>query len=199
MTLGEFEEQYIRNNGGETAAARSTAEERKEFLDLLVKYRLKVLEARDKGYHTDEEIRKELEEYRNSLAVPYLTERALIDPAVEDLYNRRLEEVRAAHVLIRIPTDTLGRPDTLAGYNRAMDVLRQAKEGVPFDSLARQYSDDKGTRDNGGDLLWFSAGMTVPAFDAAVYVMKKGEICDQPIRTMFGLSLIHISEPTRPY
>jgi peptidyl-prolyl cis-trans isomerase SurA len=199
LTLGEYEEQFIRNNGGEIVAQRSTVEERKEFLDLLVKYRLKVLEARDKGFHEDAEIQKELDEYRNSLAVPYLTERALIDPAIKSLYERRKEEVRAAHVLIRIEQDSLGQLDTLSARIRAMDVLRQAQSGVPFDSLVRQYSDDKGTIPRGGDLLWFSAGMTVPVFDDAVYSLKKGEICGHLVRTMFGYHIVKLvdRQPSR--
>ena len=48
------------------------------------------------GYDKDEEILKELKEYRNSLAIPYMTERDLVDPKIEALYKRRLEEVRAA-------------------------------------------------------------------------------------------------------
>ncbi len=192
LTLGEYEEQFIRNNGGEIVAKRSTLEERTEFLDLLIKYRLKVLEAREKGFDKDTEIQQELQEYRNSLAVPYLTERALIDPAIRDLYDRRKEEVRAAHILIRIENDTLGRPDSLAAKRLALDVLNQAKSGVPFDSLVRQYSDDKGTIPRGGDLLWFTAGMTVPAFDDAVYSLQKGEISNQLVRTMFGYHIVKL-------
>jgi peptidyl-prolyl cis-trans isomerase SurA len=192
LTLGEYEEQFIRNNGGEIVAQRSSLEERKEFLDLLIKYRLKVLEARDKGFDEDTEIQQELQEYRNSLAVPYLTERALIDPAIKDLYEKRREEVRAAHILIRIENDSLGRPDSLAAKRRALDVLNQAKSGVPFDSLVRTYSDDKGTIPRGGDLLWFTAGMTVPAFDDAVYGLEEGEICNQLVRTMFGFHIVKL-------
>jgi len=192
LTLGEYEEQFIRNNGGEIVAQRSSQEERREFLDLLIKYRLKVLEARDRGFDEDEEIQQELEEYRNSLAVPYLTERALIDPAIKDLYDKRKEEVRAAHILIRIENDSLGRPDSLAAKRRALDVLNQAKSGVPFDSLVRTYSDDKGTIPRGGDLLWFTAGMTVPAFDDAVYELEKGEICNYLVRTMFGYHIVKL-------
>ncbi len=192
LTLGEYERQYIRNNGGETAAYKSGMDNRMEFLDLLVKYRLKVLEARDKGYDKDPEIQRELSEYRNSLAIPYLTERALIDPKIEDLYRHRLEEVRAAHILIRITVDSLGVSDSLSAYNKAMDVIRQANEGVSFDTLARRYSDDRGTSENGGDLMWFSAGMTVPAFDQAVYAMKPGELRAQPVRTMFGYHVVRM-------
>ncbi|MBE0642607.1 MAG: peptidylprolyl isomerase [Bacteroidetes bacterium] len=192
LTLGEYERQYIRNNGGETAAYRSSMENRMDFLDLLVKYRLKVLQAHEKGYDKDPEILRELSEYRNSLAIPYLTERALIDPNIESLYKRRLEEVRAAHILIRIPVDSLGVEDSLSARNKAMDIIRQAQAGVPFDSLARQYSDDKGTAQNGGDLMWFTAGMTVPAFDQAVYELKLGELRPLPIRTMFGYHVVKL-------
>ncbi|MFA6234759.1 MAG: peptidylprolyl isomerase [Bacteroidota bacterium] len=192
LTLGEYERQYIRNNGGETAAYRSGLDTRQEFLDLLVKYRLKVIEARAKGYDKDPEILRELGEYRNSLAIPYLTERALIDPKIEELYKQRLEEMRAAHILIRIPTDSLGVADTLSAYNKALDVIRQANSGVRFDSLARQYSDDKGTAETGGDLMWFSAGMTVPVFDQAVYALKPGQIRTLPVRTMFGYHVVKL-------
>jgi peptidyl-prolyl cis-trans isomerase SurA len=194
LTLGEYERQYIRNNGGEAAASASGLENRQEFLDLLVKYRLKVLEAHEKGYDKDPEIQRELSEYRNSLAIPYLMERALIDPKIEELYKQRLVEMRASHILLRIPVDSLGVLDTSSAYKKAMDVIHQANAGVPFDSLARQYSDDKGTAQNGGDLMWFSAGMTVPAFDMAVYAMKVGEVSTVPIRTMFGYHVVKLTD-----
>jgi len=200
LTLEEFERQFIRNNGGEAAAARSTTQERRDFLELLVRYRLKVLEARDKGYGDDAEIQKELREYRNSLAIPYLTERALIDSKIAELHAMRQTEVRAAHILIRVPNDSLGMPDTSGALARAEDVLRQAKEGVPFEELAAQHSDDKGTAANGGDLFYFSAGMTVPAFDKAVYSLQKaGDIYPEPVQTMFGYHIVKLLErrPTR--
>lgn len=199
LTLGEFEEQYIRNNGGVEAALKSTPSERQEFLELLIKYRLKVLEARDKGFHKDESILEELDEYRNSLAVPYLTERALIDPKVEELYNRRLTEMRAAHILIRIITDSLGRQDSLAAQSKAREVLKRAQSGENFAALAMEFSDDRGTKEKGGDLLWFTAGMTVPAFDNAIYELKEGEIAPDPIRTMFGYHIVKLldKQPAR--
>jgi peptidyl-prolyl cis-trans isomerase SurA len=71
-----------------------------------------------------------------------------------------------------------------------MEVIRLANDGVPFDSLARQYSEDRGTNENGGQLGWFSAGMTVPAFDKAAYTLKPGQVAQRPIRTMFGYHVL---------
>ncbi len=194
ITLKEFERQYIRNNGGLEAALKSTLEERKDFLDLLIKYRLKVLEAIRKGYDKDSDIRKELAEYRQSLATPYLVERELIDPNIRRIYERRKEDVRVAHILIRMITDTLGVPDTLATLKKAQEVLAQAKAGVPFDSLARQNSADRQSAEHGGDLGFFTAGMTLPAFDDVVYGLKPGELNPYPVRTPFGYHIVKMLE-----
>ncbi len=195
LMLDEFENQYIRNNGGETAAARSSKEERMEFLELLIKYRLKVHEARSKEYDKDAEIVKELQEYRNSLAIPYFTERALIDAKIRELYELQKEEVRAAHVLVRVANDSLGHPDSLAAIAKAEDIIRKAQSGIPFDTLAVRNSDDRGTAEKGGDLLYFTAGMTVPAFDNAVYSLKNpGDIYPVPVRSMFGYHVIKLLE-----
>lgn len=193
LTLDEFERQYIRNNGGEAAAARSSMDERKEFLQLLVKYRLKVLEAREKGFDKDPDIVKELQEYRNNLAEPFFVERALADGKVKELYDMQRDEVRAAHILIRITNDTLGRPDTLTALAKANDLLKQIQAGASFEEMAAKHSEDKGTAENGGDLHFFTAGMTVPSFDNAVYSLKnKGDVLPTPVRTMFGYHLVKL-------
>jgi len=192
LSLKEYEKQYIRNNGGVEAAQKSTMDERKEFLNLLVKYRLKVLEAKASGYDKDPEIIKELTEYRNSLAIPYLTERELIDPKIKIIYNRKLEDVRAAHILVRIEPDSTGKTDTLATFEFAKSLLKRALAGENFDSLAVKYSKDPNTAPKGGDLLYFAAGMTAPVFDNAVYSLKTGQIYPELVRTMFGYHIVKL-------
>lgn len=192
ISLGEYEKQYIRNNGGVDAALKSTMDERKDFLNLLVKYRLKVLEAKSKGYDKDPEVRNELTEYRQSLATPYLTERELIDPYIKKLYERRLDDVHASHIMIAFITDSIGVQDTMATLNKAKDVLKLAQTGVPFDSLARQYSADTRRNQNGGDLGFFTAGMTLPVFDDAVYSLKPGQLYSYPVRTPFGYHVVKL-------
>jgi peptidyl-prolyl cis-trans isomerase SurA len=194
LPLSEYEKQYVKNNGGKKAADTASYETRKDFLNLLVKYRLKVLEAYDKKYDQDTAIQRELSEYRNNLALPYLTERALMDPKIEDLWKRRQEEVHVAHILIRPAMDTTGVPDTLRASEKANAVLKRALAGENFDSLAARNSDDQGTAKQGGDLGYFLAGMTVPAFDEACYSLQPGQIYPRPVKTMFGYHLIKMIE-----
>ena len=194
LSLKEYERQYLKNNGGQAAADTSTEIGRTDFLNLLVKYRLKVMEAKSLGYDKDPEIMKELGEYRNSLAIPYLTERALIDKKIEVLYNRRLDEVRAAHILIRPPVDSTGKQDTSVAYAKARDVLRRALQGERFDSLASRNSDDPGTAKSGGDLMYFTAGMTLPAFDDAIYSLSPGQVYPDLVKTIFGYHIVKLLE-----
>ncbi len=194
LTKAEYERQFIKNNGGKEAALKSTLEDRKEFLDLLVKFRLKVLDAYEKGYDRDPEIRKELAQYRQSLATPYYIEKQLVEPAVKRLYDRRQTEVRASHILIRIKRDSVGVEDTLSAYKQALDIIRRVKAGEPFDSLAVKYSEDKNTSIRGGDLYYFTAGMTLPSFDEAVYSLKPGQVLDHPVRTPFGYHVVKVTD-----
>jgi peptidyl-prolyl cis-trans isomerase SurA len=194
LTLQEYERQFLRSNGGVDSARVATDAQKRDFLELLIKYRLKVQNANEKGFAQDPEIQAELSEYRNSLAVPYLTERALIDPKIEQLYKRRREELRVAHILLRPTSDTTGRIDSAAALTLANEVLARAKAGEPFDTLAARYSQDPGTAKNGGDLQYFTAGMTAPSFDDAIYTLQPGQIYHEPVRTAFGFHLVKMLE-----
>ena len=55
-------------------------------------------------------------------------------------------------------------------------------------------SDDQSAKTNGGDLYYFTAGMTVPEFEDAIYDLKVGEYTKKPVRTMFGLHIVKLTD-----
>jgi peptidyl-prolyl cis-trans isomerase SurA len=61
---------------------------------------------------------------------------------------------------------------------------------VPFEQLARQYSDD-GSAAKGGDLGWINPGDTVPEFERAMNALKDGEVSG-PVQSPFGWHLIQV-------
>jgi len=66
------------------------------------------------------------------------------------------------------------------------------KNGADFDELAKEYSQDPGSAQNGGNLSWFSFGQMVPEFNDAVFAMKEiGEV-SQPVKTQFGYHIIKL-------
>jgi len=193
LSLQEYENTFVRLNGGRERGEQASLDEREEFLDLLVKFKLKIQDAYDSGLHKEPEIQAELEEYRKSLGAAFLIERELVEPALREMYKRRSQELRASHILIRMPSNP-SPEDTLQAYEKAMEVISKLDAGESFADLAAEYSDDPGASTNYGDLHYFSGGMMVRPFEDAVYNLDVGEVTTTPVRTQFGYHIIKLTD-----
>ncbi|MCA1651815.1 MAG: peptidylprolyl isomerase [Acidobacteria bacterium] len=101
------------------------------------------------------------------------------------------EAARASHILIMV--DEKADPATNEKARATIDdVLKRARAGEDFATLARQYSQD-GSAAQGGDLGFFTRGQMVPAFDKAAFALKPGEISDV-VTTQFGHHVIKMAE-----
>ncbi len=114
-------------------------------------------------------------------------------PSREGYLTVKLEEktpdrVRFRQILIRVP---LTRADTVRARNQAAAVRRMALEGVPFDSLAREYSRDPATADSGGRLGEFLVAGLAPPFDKVVAGLDSGEL-SEPVFTEHGYHIIKV-------
>src|SRR3954452_6144174 len=97
------------------------------------------------------------------------------------------EQVRASHILLK----TEGK-DEAAVRKQAEDILKQAKApGADFAALAKKYSEDDGSKENGGDLDYFPKGRMVPEFEQAVFSMQPGQISDL-VKSQFGFHIIKV-------
>jgi len=161
---------------------------------------------RDKVTVSDDEIAKYFEshkaEYRvgERRKVKYVLldleqqrAKTTVTPAeVQSNYNQNIqqyqtpEQVRASHILLK----TEGK-DEAAVRKQAEDVLKQAKSGADFAELAKKYSEDEGSKANGGDLDYFSRGRMVPEFEAAAFSMEPGQISDL-VKTQYGFHIIKV-------
>lgn len=192
ITLQEFERAYAKNNGGPDSAARSTQQQREDFLDLLVKFHLKVAEAKDRGIDKQPEIQSEILGYELSVAETYMIEKELIEPNIRTLYDKKKEELRCSHILLRLAPDA-SPEDTLKAYTKAMEIIRQIP-AEDFDTLAVRYSEEPNAATTKGDLGYFSVGRMVPVFEDAAYALQEGEYSSVPLRTQFGYHIIKMRE-----
>jgi peptidyl-prolyl cis-trans isomerase SurA len=190
ITLQEFEDLFARNNGGWENAAKSNFEERKAFFDRFIAYKLKLREAKTRQLLQDSTVQRELQEYKSSIALTYIFEKELVTPALQALYERRKEELRTSHILLRFPPFS-SPGDTLETFELAMSLTERARIS-PFDSLARAYSQDPGSRTNGGDLGWLTQGRMASSFEDALYALQPGEITKKPVRTDHGYHIIKL-------
>ena len=147
-------------------------EDRQRFLDLLVKFNLKVKEARAQGLEKDSSIISEMESYNTSVAQSYMIEKEVVEPGVQRMYDRKKDEVGASHILFRLAPNATPQ-DTLKAYELAMRTIAQIPH-IPFDTLAYKYSQDPSAKNNYGNLGFFSGGRMVPEFEDASYSLTAG-------------------------
>jgi peptidyl-prolyl cis-trans isomerase D len=102
------------------------------------------------------------------------------------------DQVRVRHILIKEPTGADAKTDAEAKA-KAEDVLKQVKAGGNFAELAKKYSDDPGSKDQGGELGFIQHGLTVPEFDKAAFSLNPGQTSDL-VKTQYGYHIIQTEE-----
>ena len=83
--------------------------------------------------------------------------------------------------------------DTKAARAKAEEILRRVRAGEDFAALAGQFSEDPGSRAQGGDLGWFGRGMMVKPFEDAAFALKPGEV-SEVVESPFGYHIIKLEE-----
>ncbi|HJP97211.1 MAG TPA: SurA N-terminal domain-containing protein [Rhodanobacteraceae bacterium] len=123
----------------------------------------------------------------------------LSDKALQARYEKEKSKFvsppqwEVAHILIKLPPNA-SAADKQAALAKAQKVDALAKApGADFAKLAEQYSDDLGSKRQGGDLGWLSKGDAGPEFQAALDKMKKGQISD-PVLTSDGYHIIDLRD-----
>lgn len=100
-----------------------------------------------------------------------------------------VQEHRARHILI----ETTPNRDEQRAEALANQIRQRLDAGENFAALAQEFSDDRGSALNGGELGWVRPGQMVPSFEEAMRALEVGEI-SQPVRSRFGYHLIVVDE-----
>jgi peptidyl-prolyl cis-trans isomerase SurA len=189
VSVTEFLTVYNKNNFNQQKAS---AADMREYLDLYVKFKLKVREAYNRGLDTSEKFRKEFENYRNQLAQPYLRDRETSQTLVQEAYKRMQEEVRASHIMVKIEENAAPK-DSLAAFKKINDIYQRLQKGEDFNTLAQQVSEDPSAQENQGDLGYFSAFRMIYPFEEMAYTTAVGQY-SKPFRTQFGYHILKVHD-----
>ena len=107
---------------------------------------------------------------------------------------RRQEEVKASHILIKVPASADGKADPktdAAAKQKAEDILKKLKAGADFAETAKKESQDTASAISGGSLGWFQRGAMVPEFDKVAFSLPVGQMSDL-VKTQFGYHIIKV-------
>ncbi|CAN5540220.1 peptidylprolyl isomerase [soil metagenome] len=101
-------------------------------------------------------------------------------------------EIRASHILVRVQGPTPA--DSAAALATITDLQRRLQAGGDFAALAREFSDDPGSGQRGGDLGVFGSGRMVPPFDRAAFALSEPGELSAIVETQFGYHIIKLNE-----
>lgn len=146
-------------------------------------------------------IEVEIEEFRKQMLLSRYFEKFLAEKvneqAVRNFYASNQERYQSkkahvAHILLRT-NQKMSEQERQALLTRAHEIYSKADAGDDFKELVVEYSEDKLSAKNGGDLGWVKQGAIDPAFTKVAFELKKGEI-SEPIVTPFGFHVIKVIE-----
>ncbi len=175
-----------------------------QFLDDMIAERLFLAEARRRKIDRDEELRDEVERYREQLMVEKLLslEVLTVSPPspteVEEFWaaHRELfavpELTRLSHILIR-PGEDESEEETV---ERCRAIRARLEAGEDFAELAREFSEGSSAI-RGGDLGYFREDQIIPEFRSAAGELEVGEISD-PVQTEYGYHLLTVTDLKPP-
>ena len=163
----------------------------REYVKLYSLFKMKVREAELQHIDTLPSIGSELDNYRRQLAKNYLTDKEVRQKLVTEAYDRQKEELHVAHILIACSPSALPA-DTLKAYNKIDSLYRVASSGkASFATLAGEFSDDRDTRTNGGDIGYLTSLQTLYAFENAAYNTPVGKISGI-FRSQLGYHIVKV-------
>ena len=189
ISMDEFEKAYSKNVGGLEAAKDDSFENYKNFADLYTNFRMKLDDAKFRGYQNDPALTQELLDYKKKVGASYLLEKYLVEPNIKDWYEKRKVEVRASHIMIR--PDSTGEA---GARNKAQAILDSIKLGKTFEEMVQKYSQDQYSKPKGGDIFYFTAAQLPFEFEDACYKTETGTVHPQVVQTKFGFHIVKVTD-----
>jgi len=190
-SLSDFNRDYKKDAVEGTEKTKLTREDAEKFLNLIIDYKLKIIEAHSRNLQNDSSIQKERENNRASVARAYIIEKELVEPALKQFYERRKEILHLHHIFFAFPLRPY-KGDTLDVYSRAMKVIEELNH-ASFDSLALKYSEDPNVKKIGADLGNISSGQKEPLFEDACYKLQVGEYTKTPVLMPLGYEILFLT------
>ncbi|MCB0578476.1 MAG: peptidylprolyl isomerase [Phaeodactylibacter sp.] len=191
----EFVYIYTKTNGKNATFSRESLE---EYLDLYIKFKLKVQKAKEMKLDTIPQLMNELAGYRRQLADSYLIDKEVTEKLLREAYEHSKQDVDISHVLISVPVNPDPK-DTLALYKEALAVKERLKKG-DFATVAKEVSADKSAQNNGGHIGYITALFPNGFYELekAAYSLPLNQLSD-PIRTAAGYHIlkVHNRRPAR--
>lgn len=169
VSADEFLRAFKKNN-------QNTSDEKalKEYLDLYIASRLKIKEAKEKGYDTLSQLVTDLANLRQQILPAYLNDKESLNKLINEAFTRLQKDIHVAHIFIAFTKN--GNTDVGAVDKKRDEVLDKLTKGAKFEELAKQYSDDPAALNNGGDIGWITVFTLPYELENLAYTTLQGKV-----------------------
>ncbi len=165
-----------------------------------LKKQIKPTEAELRAYFEGHKDKYRMGEQRRAqyllLSLPAAAEKIPVtEEEIQNQWSRmpKEETVDASHILFAVKDPS----QDAEVRKKAEEVLKRAEAGEDFAALAKQYSDDPGSKENGGNLGPFPRGRMVKPFEDVAFSLKPGQISNL-VKTQFGYHIIKVLRHITP-
>jgi peptidyl-prolyl cis-trans isomerase SurA len=176
----EFLKAFTKNNNG----VGPTEKAYRDYLDLYIRYKLKVRAAFAAQLDTLPAQRTELQNFRSQVADTYLKDQESLDKLVKEVYARGQKDIRLSHIFIALPKNA-AVTDTLRAYEKAMAAYSALKKGKKFAETAIAYSEDPSAKNNGGAIGYITVFTLPYELENLAYSLAPGQY-SKPYRSKGG-------------
>ena len=190
VTLGELKHAYEKNlNNSDKGLLSLNKKEFNNFLNLYTDYKLKVLDAIDKGFLNDTSVLNEIKMNRDLIAKSFYLDKVFETPHVNEILANRMKEFRFAYIIIPYNSDSIEGNSKL----KAFEAIARIKKGEDFGEIAGLYSKDLKSSKNGGEVeSWVTGGQLQKHLEIPLLSLKPGEVYPSVIETSYGYFIVKL-------
>jgi peptidyl-prolyl cis-trans isomerase C len=175
--------------------AKDSPELRAKIRDDLVTKEVIAQEAAKKGLDKDADVQMEMAMAKqNVLLKAFVGNFQKSNPIAKDALKAEYDKLKAQmpqkeyharHILVKTEKE-------------ANDIIAALKKGKKFEDLAKDKSEDPGSKNNGGDLGWAAPTNFVKEFSDAMTTLAKGQVTQAPVKSQFGYHIIKLEDVRTP-
>ena len=184
----EFLKAYNKNKTAVTDKEASL----KEYLDLYIKFKLKVKAAQELRLDTLAQLRADLDNFRSQVDESYMNNEKAVNALVDEAFARSQKDIHVYHFFVPLDQNAIAA-DSIKAYQALNDVYGKLKEGKNnYDALADEAS-AKYAKVKSGDLGFITAFSVPYEYENIIYNLRSGET-SAPYRSRNGVHIFKVIE-----
>lgn len=180
VTKDEFLRAYNKNKTATTDKAQAL----KDYLDLYIKFKLKVQAAKDMHLDTLPALQSDLQNFRSQIEENFLKDEGEVNALVNEAFYRSQKDIHTQHFYVLI-NDKMSSADTLKLYKAINETYEQLKKGrTDYNDLVADIK-EKITPVQGNDMGMITVFTLPYIYENIVYGLKPGQV-SKPYRSKNG-------------